>query len=38
MWVFVGIVSVLLVPYFMLGSIALLIFVADYVEWLRSKR
>ena len=36
MWVFIGILTILLVPYFLLGSVGLLIFIADYVEYLRS--
>ena len=38
MWVFIGIITILLVPYFLLGSIGLIIFIAEYVEWLRSKK
>ena len=35
MWVFVGILTILLVPYFLLGITGLIIFIADYVEFLR---
>lgn len=38
MWVIIGIIIVLLVPYMLLCSTALIIQIADVISWIRSYR